>query len=77
MNYICHKRIFVRKWAGSAAAMIDFKGIHENCIRRGITPMILNPQLEDNFKVQSLFDQYEMEPYMRRRAYRKALAAIP
>ena len=33
--------------------------------------MILNPQLEENFKVQSLFEQYETEPFMRRRAYCK------
>lgn len=65
------------EYQGKGASVLMFKAIHENCIRRGINRMILNPQLEDNFKVQSLFDQYEVEPYMSRRAYRKALAAIP
>lgn len=32
-----------------------------------------NPQLEENFKVQTLFEQYEVEPYMRRRTYKKSL----
>lgn len=61
------------EYQGKGASVLMFKTIHENCIRRGVTRMILNPQLEDNFKVQSMFDQYEVQPYMRRRAYRKAL----
>lgn len=61
------------EYQGKGASVLMFKAIHENCVRRGITRMILNPQLEDNFKVQSMFEQYEVEPYMRRRAYRKAL----
>lgn len=61
------------EYQGKGASVLMFKEIHENCVRRGITRMILNPQLEDNFKVQSMFGQYEVEPYMRRRAYRKAL----
>ena len=61
------------EYQGKGASVLMFKAIHENCIRRGITRMIMNPQLEDNFKVQTLFEQYEVEPYMRRRAYRKQL----
>lgn len=61
------------EYQGKGASVLMFKAIHENCIRRGITRMILNPQLEDNFKVQTMFEQYEVEPYMRRRAYRKPL----
>lgn len=61
------------EYQGKGASVLMFKAIHENCVRRGVTKMILNPELEENFKVQSLFEQYEVEPYMRRRAYKKAL----
>ena len=48
-----------------------FKYLHENCIKRGIHTIIMNPQLEENYKVQSLFGDYKTEPFMRRRAYKK------
>ncbi len=51
-----------------------FKQIHENVIRRGdIKTMIMNPQLEENIKVQMIFDEYNPQPYMRRRSYFKEL----
>ncbi len=51
-----------------------FKQIHENVIKRGdIKTMIMNPQLEDNVKVQMIFDEYNPQPYMRRRSYYKDL----
>ena len=50
-----------------------FKYLHENCIKRGIDTIIMNPQLEENYKVQSLFGDYKTEPFMRRRAYKKTL----
>ena len=51
-----------------------FKQIHENVIRRGdIKTMIMNPQLEENIKVQMIFDEYNPQPYMRRRSYIKEL----
>ena len=50
-----------------------FKYLHENCIKRGITQIIMNPQLEDNYKVQSLFGEYKTIPFMRRRAYKKTI----
>jgi hypothetical protein len=50
-----------------------FKYLHENCIKRGINTIIMNPQLEENYKVQSLFGDYKTEPFMRRRAYKKAI----
>ena len=51
-----------------------FKQIHENVIRRGdIKTMIMNPQLEENIKVQMIFDEYNPQPYMRRRSYYKDL----
>ena len=47
-----------------------FKQIHENVIKRGdIKRMIMNPQLEENIKVQMIFDEYNPQPYMRRRSY--------
>ncbi|MBQ9475974.1 MAG: GNAT family N-acetyltransferase [Bacteroidales bacterium] len=57
------------EYQSKGAALLMFKYIHENCVRRGIKKMILNPQLEDNAKVQSLFGEYRTEPFMRRRAY--------
>ena len=59
------------EYQDKGASVLLFKYIHENCIKRGITKMILNPQLEENFKVQSLFGEYTTEPFMRRRAYSK------
>ncbi len=50
-----------------------FKYLHENCIKRGIGKIIMNPQLEENYKVQSLFGDYKTIPFMRRRAYRKKI----
>ncbi len=51
--------------------MLMFKYIHENCIRRGIKRIIFNPQLEENYKVQTLFEEYHPTAFMRRRAYKK------
>lgn len=50
--------------------LLLFKYIHENCLKRGIDRIIMNPQLEENYKVQSLFSDYESIPFMRRRAYK-------
>lgn len=61
------------EYQGKGASVLLFKYIHENAVKFGIKKMILNPQLEENFKVQSLFEQYRTEPFMRRRAYRKSI----
>lgn len=53
--------------------LLLFKYLHENCLKRGIDKIIMNPQLEENYKVQSLFGDYKTVPYMRRRAYKKAI----
>ena len=50
-----------------------FKYLHENCLSRGIDRIIMNPQLEENYKVQSLFGEYKTTPFMRRRAYKKRM----
>lgn len=61
------------EYQGKGAPVLLFKYIHENCIKAGITRMIMNPQLEDNFKVQTLFGEYDPKPFMRRRAYVKPI----
>lgn len=53
--------------------LLMFKYLHENCIKRGIERVIMNPQLEENYKVQSLFGEYKTIPFMRRRAYKKGI----
>ena len=53
--------------------LLMFKYLHENCIKRGIDSIIMNPQLEENYKVQSLFGEYKTIPFMRRRAYKKGI----
>ena len=57
------------EYQGKGANVLMFKYIHENCIRLGIKRMLLNPQLEENYKVQSLFGEYDPQPYQRRRSY--------
>ena len=59
------------EYQAKGAAMLMFKHLHENYIRLGIKRMLLNPQLEDNHKVQSLFGVYDPKPYQRRRSYVK------
>ena len=53
-----------------------FKYLHENCIKHGIDTIIMNPQLEENYKVQSLFGDYKTEPFMRRRAYKIPISTL-
>ncbi len=57
------------EYQGKGANVLMFKYLHENCIRLGVKRMLLNPQLEDNVKVQTLFGEYDPKPYMRRRSY--------
>lgn len=59
------------EYQGQGANVLLFKYLHENARKFGINKMILNPQLEENFRVHALFDQYRTEPFMRRRAYTK------
>ena len=61
------------EYQGKGANVLLFKYIHENCLRNGIKRMILNPELENNIKVQTLFSEYTSHPYMRRRVYKKTL----
>ena len=61
------------EYQAKGAALLMFKYLHENYIRLGIKHMLLNPQLEDNHKVQNLFGDYDPKPYQRRRSYVKAI----
>lgn len=57
------------EYQGKGASVLIFKHIHENCIRRGVTRLLVNPQLETNYKVQSVWSGYDTSFYQRRRSY--------
>ena len=61
------------EYQAKGAALLMFKYLHENFIKLGIKRMLLNPQLEENHKVQTLFGDYNPQPYQRRRSYVKEL----
>ena len=61
------------EYQAKGAALLMFKYLHENFIKLGIKRMLLNPQLEDNHKVQTLFGDYNPQPYQRRRSYAKEI----
>ena len=62
------------EYQSKGATLLIFKYLQENYMRLGIKRMLLNPQLEDNHKVQALFgDEYKSYPYQRRRSYVKEL----
>ena len=61
------------EYQAKGAALLMFKYLHENYLRLGIKHMLLNPQLEDNHKVQSLFGEYNPQPYQRRRSFVKEI----
>lgn len=61
------------EYQGKGVTVPMFRELHNNFLRRGVTRMIMNPQLETNIKVQSLFDQFEVSFYTRRRSYIKAI----
>ena len=57
------------EYQAKGAVLLMLKYLHENYIRLGIKRMLMNPQLEDNHKVQTLFGDYDPQPYQRRRSY--------
>jgi len=61
------------EYQGKGVTPLLFNYIYESCKKSGIKYMLLNPQLEDNYKVQSIFEQFEHKLYMRRRAFKKAI----
>lgn len=50
-----------------------FRYIYNNCLKHGIKYIMNNPQLEDNYKVMNIFQNFNPEFYMRRRAYKKSI----
>lgn len=63
------------EYQAKGAVLLMLKYLHENYIRLGIKRMLMNPQLEDNHKVQTLFGDYNPQPYQRRRSYVRELRA--
>ena len=61
------------EYQAKGAAMLMLKYLHENYIKLGIKHLLLNPQLEDNHKVQTLFGDYNPQAYQRRRSYSKEI----
>jgi hypothetical protein len=63
------------EYQAKGASLLMTKYLHENYIRLGIKRMLMNPQLEENYKVQTLFEPYDPQPYQRRRSYVKEIKA--
>ena len=63
------------EYQAKGAALLMTKYLHENYIRLGVKRMLMNPQLEENYKVQTLFEPYNPQPYQRRRSYVKEIKA--
>ena len=63
------------EYQAKGAALLMTKFLHENFIRLGIRRMLMNPQLEENYKVQTLFEPYDPQPYQRRRSYVREIKA--
>ncbi len=61
------------EYQSKGAPLLMFKYLHENYIKLGIKRLLLNPQLEENHKVQTLFGDYHPQPYQRRRSYVKEI----
>lgn len=62
------------EYQGKGASLLIFKYLLDSCHKYGIKRMLTNPQLEDNHKVQSVFDGIvENHVYIRRRSYVKPL----
>lgn len=61
------------EYQSKGAALLMLKHIHENCKKAGVTTILMNPQLEENLKVQTLFDIFDQKVIQRRRAYKRNL----
>lgn len=61
------------EYQNTGISALIFQYIHQQCLKYGVRKAITNPKLEENKKVQRLFDYYEIKPYMRRRSYKKEL----
>lgn len=61
------------EYQAKGASLLMIKHLYENYKRLGINRLLMNPQLEDNTKVQTLFGDFEPQPYQRRRSYVKEI----
>lgn len=61
-------------YQGKGVFVPMFKYLHKGMQKRGIKALITNPQLEDNVRIQNMFNQYEHSNYMVRRCYSKPIA---
>lgn len=61
------------KYQGTGAIVMLVQNLYESVQKFGIKTMYMNPQLEENFKVQTAFDCLEPEEFMRRRCYVKEI----
>lgn len=61
------------EYQAKGAVPLMFKYLWENFNRLGIKRMLLNPQLEENHKVQGLWESFNPQPYQRRRSFVKDL----
>lgn len=61
-------------YQGRGAVSLMIERLHENCIRNGIRRIIMNPQLESNTKVQTLFTDYNPTTLLRRRCYTRNIS---
>lgn len=61
------------KYQGTGALVVLVKHVYENLREFGIKTVYMNPQLEENVKVQTAFDYLEPEDFMRRRCYIKKI----
>lgn len=61
------------EYQGKGAALLMLQYLHDNCRAAGVDTMLMNPQLEENLKVQTLFDMYPQKVFQRRRAYKKEI----
>jgi len=64
---------FFSDWQEKGGVSIFYSEINKSCIRLGIKTAISNPQLLSNTDAISIWDNYEKEPYLRRRCYLKEL----
>ena len=59
------------EYQSKGVVVLMFKYLLDNYQRLGIRQMLLNPQLEENHKVQNLWNMFESRQYQRRRCYVK------
>jgi len=57
------------EYQSKGVTALIFRFLQENCIKRGITRLLVNPMLEKNYKVQNIWSMYPSRQFLRRRSY--------